>query len=53
MTNTPSKMHVCKNCGFMSTQENLFLVVDGLLQCIFCIEQYTELLFYLKPTKTV
>jgi hypothetical protein len=47
------KMHVCKNCGFMSSQGNLFLVVDGLLQCIFCIEQYSELLSYLKPTKIV
>ena len=53
MTNTLPKMHICKNCGFMSTRGHLFLVVDGLLQCIFCIEQYTELLYSLKPTKTV
>jgi len=53
MAETSPKMHVCKNCGFMSTRKELFLIVDGLLQCIFCIEQYSELLFELKPTKTV
>jgi hypothetical protein len=53
MSKPSSKMHVCKNCGFMSTQGNLFLVLDGFLHCIFCVEQYSELLFYLKPTKSV
>jgi len=53
MTNTKPETHVCKNCGFMSTREELFLVVEGLLQCIFCIEDYSELLFLLKPTRVV
>ena len=47
------KMHVCKNCGFMSTRAELFEVVEGILQCKFCIDQYTEFLFELKPTKPV
>jgi len=46
-------MHVCENCGFMSNRKDLFLIVDGLLQCLFCVEQYSQLLFEIKPTKTV
>jgi hypothetical protein len=51
--NTAPRMHVCKNCGFMSTRGELFKVVEGLLLCIACIDQYTELLQYIKPTKPV
>lgn len=46
-------MHICKNCGFMSPRRDLFIFVDGFLQCIFCVEQYSELLTYLKPSKTL
>lgn len=53
MTDTLLKMHVCKNCGFMSTRGELFEVVDGILQCLYCIEEYAEFLFYVKPTKSV
>jgi hypothetical protein len=53
MTNTTPKMHVCKNCGFMSTRGNLFAMVEGLLLCVFCIEGYAELLSWWKPTKPV
>jgi hypothetical protein len=51
MTKRSPKMHFCRNCGFMSPRDDLFLVVDGLLQCILCIEDYSELLFILKPTR--
>jgi hypothetical protein len=53
MNESAPKMHVCKNCGFMSTDGKLFVFVDGYLQCIVCVEQYSEFLFSLKPTKTV
>jgi hypothetical protein len=41
MTDTLPKTHICKNCGFMSTRSNLFERVEGLLLCMFCIEQYS------------
>jgi len=53
MSEPTPKMHICENCGFMSTQKELFLIVNGLLQCLFCVEQYSQLLFELKPSKTM
>jgi hypothetical protein len=54
MNDTLPKMHVCKNCGFMSTRRNLFEMVEGLLLCVFCIDQYTEFLFdWKQPTRPV
>lgn len=53
MNDTLPKTHICKNCGFMSTRSNLFKMVEGLLLCVSCIEQYSELLFWWKPTKPV
>jgi len=53
MTDTTPKMHVCNSCGFMSTQGNLFAMVEGLLLCLSCIEEYADLLYWWKPTKSV
>jgi hypothetical protein len=53
MNDTTPKMHVCKNCGFMSTQGNLFALVEGLLLCLSCVEQYSDLLAWWKPTRPV
>lgn len=53
MTDTTPKMHVCKNCGFMSTRGDLFEMVEGLLLCLSCIEGYADLLAWWKPTKPV
>jgi hypothetical protein len=53
MTDTVPKMHICKNCGFMSTRGELFEMVGDLLMCVLCLEQYTELLAYWKRTKSV
>jgi len=38
MTDTLPKMHVCKNCGFMSTREHLFDLVNDILLCVSCIQ---------------
>jgi hypothetical protein len=45
-------MHACKNFGFMSTWGNLFEMVEGLLLCVSCIEQYAGLLSW-RPIKPV
>lgn len=49
MPNPLPKLHVCQNCGFLSTREDLFEIVEGLLQCKFCIDAYTVFLFEVKP----
>ena len=46
MTNTLPKMHTCKNCGFMSMQENVFEMLGKDKLCRFCFEQIARLFYF-------